>query len=695
MDSREAVCQSYFQQIRYEYIGTKPTIIHLADEDFAIDNTVIDKKLDDLKKKIVQLASEQPYWGEAIPVRWLTLEEHLMSLKAAGVKVIPYSLLEEMNQKESVKIESKEELNLFLKFQHDVGNILYFGTEDLKDHITLDPQWLIYSLRTIITAENFILQKIKSPAIIQKWREFKKTGKLTQELIDAIWTKENNPDCHDNKDLILRLMEQLNIIARPQCFSEDGDQVKVENCFLAPCMLNQKTPIEVIYPVPHSQMESSSVICYVFMGKYLPSPIFHRLLAACVAYWPIATKMNKGTLENLIFCGCCVFQLDHYHKLTIHFRDYIIFLRVTRKGITDKTPSSKLCTEAREFVSVTLTKIIGCLGQSLKFEQFIQCPEYKGDSVNSLIPVSLLKENQEVCCTCHDNVIESDKLLRFWFDDKASQGDKGGETMTQNEVSDIPSECQKSPEGKGSDTATANIVPVLLDSSAPATKDVSTPAETSDLTPDTAPAVKDTDRFMHIACLLVNVGSRVLRRLLLYHTVMPGCTLDQYLANNRIDIDDLRKRKILNKSQIDILFPPGGSTNLADYDITLLSALFTNVVLTVSLQELNMIQFLRDKRNVIFAHAKSVAVNLNVYQTFWNDICRTLEVLSKQCNDPDFENEILKEIQGIKVSTVQGTSFLDALQACPRRIETLERLVQALISSQTQEPNKQCENNDL
>ncbi|KAL3887737.1 hypothetical protein ACJMK2_000130 [Sinanodonta woodiana] len=208
-----------------------------------------------------------------------------------------------------------------------------------------------------------------------------------------------------------------------------------------------------------------------------------------------------------------------------------------------------------------------------------------------------------------------------------------------------------------------------------------------------APSLDDTGRFVHIACLLVNVGSRVLRRLLLYHTVKPTRNLDQYLAKKRIDIDNLRKRKIINKSQMDILYPPGGCTNLGDYDITLLSALFTNIVNNISQQQLNMIQFLRDKRNEIFAHAKSVTVNSNDYQTFWNDICSTLEALCKQCNDPDFKNEISREIQAIQVTTFQGTSLPDALQT-HRKIESLEKLVQYLMSSRAQESNKESDDSD-
>ncbi|KAL3887765.1 hypothetical protein ACJMK2_000158 [Sinanodonta woodiana] len=102
-----------------------------------------------------------------------------------------------------------------------------FSVEELRKKIILEPQWIIDALKSLITAETFIRQ---NPAITSKFREFVKTGKLTHELIDIIWSKENNPEFHDNKDHILRLMEQLNIIATPRIFSEEGQVTKASLC---------------------------------------------------------------------------------------------------------------------------------------------------------------------------------------------------------------------------------------------------------------------------------------------------------------------------------------------------------------------------------------------------------------------------------------------------------------------------------
>ncbi|KAL3889610.1 hypothetical protein ACJMK2_001946, partial [Sinanodonta woodiana] len=68
--------QRYLTEIR-SYLRDKPTAVHLVDEDFAIDNTVVDSKLEKLKKKIIDVASQQPYWGEQIPTRWFLLVQQL------------------------------------------------------------------------------------------------------------------------------------------------------------------------------------------------------------------------------------------------------------------------------------------------------------------------------------------------------------------------------------------------------------------------------------------------------------------------------------------------------------------------------------------------------------------------------------------------------------------------------------------
>ncbi|KAL3888926.1 hypothetical protein ACJMK2_001286, partial [Sinanodonta woodiana] len=215
--SRQKVIDEYFMKIR-QMLKDKPIVFHLMDN-IAIDNTQCDPRLGDLKRRIFELAEKQPHWGEEKPARWLPLEQAIMTMKASGVKVASFSVIEEINRSSSIKIEDREELEVFLTFQHDIGTILYFNVKGLNDMVVLDPQLMIDALKSLITDHRFIQQ---NPTVTKEWYAFNDKGKLTHELIDAIWTKEKKPDFHDNKDYIIRVMKKLHIIARPKTYTRDG-----------------------------------------------------------------------------------------------------------------------------------------------------------------------------------------------------------------------------------------------------------------------------------------------------------------------------------------------------------------------------------------------------------------------------------------------------------------------------------------
>ncbi|KAL3841500.1 hypothetical protein ACJMK2_019634 [Sinanodonta woodiana] len=181
--------------------------------------------------------------------------------------------------------------------------------------------------------------------------------------------------------------------------------------------------------------------------------------------------------------------------------------------------------------------------------------------------------------------------------------------------------------------------------------------------------ISDKDRFMCIAYLLKDVGSKVLRQLF-HDMVTPTCTLDQHLANNRSKINSLLKKKVLTVSQMDGMFPPNGDpTNLTDYDITLLSALFKNIMPSLVHQEKNLIKSLRDNRNKLYGHTKSCKMNASDFQTCWSDISSTLVTLSQQCGDTKFKNDMSMKIQQTQVP---DASYLSMIHTLYRRIERLD-----------------------
>ena len=76
--------------------------------------------------------------------------------------------------------------------------------------------------------------------------------------------------------------------------------------------------------------------------------------------------------------------------------------------------------------------------------------------------------------------------------------------------------------------------------------------------------------------LLIDGGTTVLRNVLdRYH---PPANLAASLKANYLTLDSLKTRRVLNKPQWDLLFPPGGATpDSKTFDITLLFLVLTNI----------------------------------------------------------------------------------------------------------------------
>ena len=100
--------------------------------------------LNELRKEIVRVAEDQPYWREKHPIKWLYLADKLeekrkMLVTADSEPLVTFS--EGADIASSLDVE-REELEAFLTFQHNLGELIWFDEDRLRDTIILCPQWL-------------------------------------------------------------------------------------------------------------------------------------------------------------------------------------------------------------------------------------------------------------------------------------------------------------------------------------------------------------------------------------------------------------------------------------------------------------------------------------------------------------------------------------------------------------------------
>ncbi|XP_056017026.1 uncharacterized protein LOC125676179 [Ostrea edulis] len=99
-----------------------------------------------VKKCIVQTVQRLPHWGEEIPLSWVGFEDILKQKKAE--RVWKTSIMSKMKE---LQYLTELEIGDMLRFFHEIGQIIYFADDKLKDVIIIDVQWFVDGFKNIIT----------------------------------------------------------------------------------------------------------------------------------------------------------------------------------------------------------------------------------------------------------------------------------------------------------------------------------------------------------------------------------------------------------------------------------------------------------------------------------------------------------------------------------------------------------------
>ncbi|KAL3866933.1 hypothetical protein ACJMK2_044180, partial [Sinanodonta woodiana] len=399
---KEKIKEEYFEEVR-KVLKERPQRFLLKGY-FAFSNFGPETDIDAIKKKIFELAEQQDYWGEEIPGRWLALEHKLMELKRRGIKIIEYSHVEEINNLSDLKIENPAELELFLRFEHDLVNIVFFCTGKLREKVVLDPEWLMDGVKILMSPPRYVRE---DPVMYPQVQAFKATGRLDKYLIDCIWSSREHKDFHKNQDYLLDVLEKLSIIAK----SVEHDGIAEKEYYWVPCVMYKSAPDHVKNPKPHEGMTKTSTLCFESTTKFIHVGVFHRLVASFMSKWAPAKEEEGG--EYQIYHDCCEFEVDQCHNLLLVQNDYVILATMFRYSSGGEYPDNKLCNTVRDIISSTLADITKWICPNSMFAICVKCEKSSTATIKGLHRIT---DTMEKRCTCSIPIhpVNIKYLLKFW-----------------------------------------------------------------------------------------------------------------------------------------------------------------------------------------------------------------------------------------------------------------------------------------
>ncbi|XP_052073021.1 E3 ubiquitin-protein ligase DZIP3-like isoform X2 [Mytilus californianus] len=212
-----------------------------------------------------------------------------------------------------------------------------------------------------------------------------------------------------------------------------------------------------------------------------------------------------------------------------------------------------------------------------------------------------------------------------------------------------------------------------------------------------APITIEEEHFLRIVQLIFGVVVEAVRTI--FDKFFPPLTLRHTLQAKRKDMQDLQKKQILRKSQMDVLFPSTGFPSSNNFDITLMVCLLQNLkqVQPHSLKTNVMppssdksegadLVRLRFHRNTI-GHIERNTINTHIFTTMWADITQAVLRLGgskyqQKCDDirnMTFDTTIISNIQ----QEVQGlkSMLIDELSDINQRVLNIEQQMDSQTTS--------------
>ncbi|CAF1146931.1 unnamed protein product [Adineta ricciae] len=222
-------------------------------------STYTGENVDSLIENIIRTTLALPYMDEQIPKAWLNFENIITTRKE---DILEYKEVEEIAH--DAGIFEPDEVLQSVQFLHDLGSLQYFASEQLKNYVVINPQWIVNVMACIVSIKD-------SPV---------KDGRLNYSDIGIIW-KDYQEELHP---WILKLTEAFDLTF----------PVPDQNMNLVPCLLPEEEP-EYTWNEDDTDPEHRELkVVYTF--NYLPAGLFNRAQVRLFQFSDKSTIWRYGSL---------------------------------------------------------------------------------------------------------------------------------------------------------------------------------------------------------------------------------------------------------------------------------------------------------------------------------------------------------------------------------------------------------------
>ncbi|VDI69308.1 Hypothetical predicted protein [Mytilus galloprovincialis] len=353
------------------------------------------------------------HWGQNLPLKWILLEHLIEINKSDGNNFINFSDMENLAKHSDINMIDIDEVKLFLRFQHEVGNVIYF--EDIQDFIILNPKWLVDAFRCLVSDK--IDGRLQHRT---DWTKFKQNGTISESLITELFKSKCGNQFLDQRENLVKVMEKFDILVK----------IAETSSYIMPSMMPPVLYDEVctLIGIKQQNCKRTSWLCLKF--SFLPPAFFNH-----VSVWFIKeyepSKVVYKTYSMALFRGICVFDIDSKsgcEKILVTMSTDTIAIQLLSFSKRETEFGSK-CSSVCKGIIKQIQAIKDRYRLSMSCKIHFKCS--KGDYSRDTKSYEDLKNSTEYYCNQHTDVHHSEEIYLPWMlnTDNNAVGRLGGQTM--------------------------------------------------------------------------------------------------------------------------------------------------------------------------------------------------------------------------------------------------------------------------
>ncbi|XP_063418083.1 uncharacterized protein LOC134700856 [Mytilus trossulus] len=433
VETRRALLYSEVEELFRDHEGRNHLVL---DKQIFVNATdKADQEIESLKKAITELTFDHPCWGERMPNAWVPLELEIAELVAAGKQILSLDEVEELNAIGTVSVLNLEQLHDFLNFQHSLGKIVYFDTQQLREYVIINPLLMVEVMRSFVTDKLFWPKMRKMQEIFRRMSD---SGMICREDMYRIWDQKDFREILPYKEFIFNILIHLDILAEQRRYdTATGSRIPVDN-FFVPCMVKERNT--TCFMDKECTPERAICLAFVFKGTVIPPALPNRLISACLSMWTL--KQYEG--RKLLFSGFIVVSFDKAHDIVVCVEGNQILLYIVHKTSAGLIVPD-IATGVKECLVLTMERISDFYQSTINVKHSPQLPfhlDYSCAKLKCFISEEEALQTNDWVCDKHKQTHRAGDWLVWNQDKKKDHCDQNCPGLSDDALKQRPSDIE-------------------------------------------------------------------------------------------------------------------------------------------------------------------------------------------------------------------------------------------------------------